>query len=380
MSRIFDSNNSVGLKIFFLVYSIIILSLSYQVAPIHDYGGYFKHWDVILAGGDPWQKMPAANAYGPIYNLFAWLYALDVQLPKLVFVGSWLIVAIYSFNQFYSNPIANLKLKVMYFFFWFLNPFFIVGTVMYGFNDNLVALLVFIGLLLLMNYRKKILGLTFVVLAILTKLYPLFLLPYWSKERNQLIKYLFIALVMIVVSYVLTYLIWGGSFVNAFGKANGRDPTLFSIMRFVDGQYFPLKMLSPIIIGLTNLFVLLGIFYVYKSFINNKIEQHTALLAGFTVLFLFYKAGQQQFFITYFSVFAVWVIIEFKKMTPNLKVFYSVLTLGVWFAIMAGVVYPLTDQMRGDYAFLRDIIGLPSFIIELGILFYLLKEKKNEQA
>lgn len=340
---------------------------------MHDYARYFKHWDLVLAGGDPWQKMVAANAYGPIHNLFAWLYALDKQIPKLVFVASWLFIAIYSVNRFWKLAKPTPTQKLFYLLFWFCNPFFILSTVVYGFNDNLVALFVFIGLLLIVQFKRNEWGVVVITLGILTKLYPVFLLPFVSFNKKLILKYALMFILLLGTGYLLTYWVWGGSFVNALGKANGRDPTLFSIMRFVDGAYFPFEMLSEIIIALTNLFILLGVGYVFKVFKDGKIDQTTAFLAGFAMLLIFYKAGQQQFYLTYFSLFAIWSFNEFQKNTPNLKAFYSILLLGGWFALMAGLVYPFTNEMHGEYEWIRDLIGLPTFLIQLIVVFFLLK-------
>jgi len=362
-----------ALAVFSIVYFISVLVVSYSIEPMHDYALYFRHWDLVLSGGDPWKKMEAANAYGPFYNLFAWLYAIDYQLPKLIFVSSWLAISIYAVNQFWSLSKSSGFQKWLYFIFWFFNPFFILSTVFYAFNDAFVALLMFLGLLLILQYQKKELGTIVITLGVLTKLYPLFLLPFISANKKQIIKYALLFLFLLSVVYFLTYLIWGISFTNALGKANGRDPALFSIMRFVDGAYFPSDLLGDVIIGLTNLLVLLGVGYVFKCFKDNKIEQHTAFLAGFTMLLLFYKAGQQQFYLAYFAIFAVWTMLEFKKDVPNVKAFYAVLLLGVWFAVMAGVVYPLTNKMDGEYLWVRDVIGLPTFLIQLMVVFFLLK-------
>ncbi len=367
-----DTSNT-KLLFFFVTYSIIALIVAYNLPPMHDYARYFKHWDLVLAGGDPWQKMVAANAYGPIHNLFAWLYALDKQIPKLVFVASWLFIAIYSVNRFWKLAKPTPTQKLFYLLFWFCNPFFILSTVVYGFNDNLVALFVFIGLLLIVQFKRNEWGVVVITLGILTKLYPVFLLPFVSFNKKLILKYALMFILLLGTGYLLTYWVWGGSFVNALGKANGRDPTLFSIMRFVDGAYFPFEMLSEIIIALTNLFILLGVGYVFKVFKDGKIDQTTAFLAGFAMLLIFYKAGQQQFYLTYFSLFAIWSFNEFQKNTPNLKAFYSILLLGGWFALMAGLVYPFTNEMHGEYEWIRDLIGLPTFLIQLIVVFFLLK-------
>ena len=178
---------------------------------------------------------------------------------------------------------------------------------------------------------------------------------------------------LLIVVYLLTYFIWGDSFLNALGKANGRDPTLFSIMRFVTGAYFPFETAGQIILALGNIFILVSIGYLFRLYQTKRLAQHTAFLAGFTVLLLFYKAGQQQFYLTYFAIFSVWVLVEFQRLKPNYKVFYSVLILGGWFALMAGIVYPLTNGMTGDYEWLRELIGLPTFLLLSLVLYGLIK-------
>lgn len=360
-----------GVHAFYIFYAITVSIWAYLIDPMHDYGLYFRHWDLVLNGGDPWQKMGAANAYGPIYNLFAWLYAIDKQLPKMVFVASWLFISIYTFFQFSKLNVTFFQ-KTLFFVFWFLNPFFIVATVFYGFNDSFVALLVFMGVLVALRFKGHAAGTVLITLGVLTKMYPLFLLPFLTREKRVMYRNIAIFIVLLLAVYCLTYIVWGGSFVNAFGKANGRDPTLFSIMRFVDGAYFPSRFLADIIVGLTNLFILVGVGYVFYLFKKGRIDQATAFLAGFTMLLTFYKAGQQQFYLTYFAIFAVWTLYEFRKALPNTQAFYAVLLLGLWMAVMAGVVYPAT-YMSGSYEWIRDMIGLPTFILQLSILYFLLR-------
>jgi hypothetical protein len=166
-------------------------------------------------------------------------------------------------------------------------------------------------------------GVALLSLGILTKIYPLFLLPFISNNKQQLFKYGLLFVLIVFGAYLLTYFIWGDSFLNAFGKANGRDPTLFSVMRFVTGAYFPSQTIGQAILAVSNLLILLGIGYIFKLFMAGRIDQVTAFLASFTVLLMFYKAGQQQFYLVYFALFAAWTIMEFKQETPNIKAFYA---------------------------------------------------------
>ena len=144
MSFFISSNAySAVLKVFLSFYAIALLIWAYNIQPMHDYALYFVHWDLILGGDDPWMKIPAANAYGPIYNLFAWLYALDHQLPKLLFLTAWLGVMFYSVVSFWNIEKVKVQVKLIYTIFWVFNPFFVLSTVFYGLNDSFVASLVF---------------------------------------------------------------------------------------------------------------------------------------------------------------------------------------------------------------------------------------------
>lgn len=344
----------------FATYSLAMLLLAFFIPPTHDYALYFKHWDLVLSGGDPWMKMSAANAYGPVHNLFAAPYLLHTQLPKLIFVSCWLFVSIHTVRTF-LNTTTNSKNKLLYSVFWIANPFFIVGSTAYGFNDNLVALLIFVGILQA-EKNKTITALVILSIGVLTKIYPVFLLPFLSRNWKEIKRNILIFFIIFITAYGISYLIWGGSFINAFGKANGRSPTLFSIMMFLNGDFFPFISIAKALIAINAILALSGVLYAFHLFKEGRIEQHTSFLVGFTFLLLFYKAGQQQFYLAYFSIFAAWVIIEFKKDIPNLKAFYSILILGFWMMLMAGIVYPLT-RMEGAYEWLRHIIGLPTFIM-----------------
>lgn len=353
--------SSKSLDVSLCLYGIVVLVASFMVAPMHDYALYFAHWDLILSGGDPWAKIDAANAYGPVYNLFALPYAVHFQLPKLIFVSCWLALVLYTVRRFSALENISARVKWIFAAFWLLNPFFIVSTVFYGFNDSLVALLCFLAIIIAVQGRGKS-SLILITAGVLTKIYPVFLLPFISREWKDIRRNIVIFVVILAVVYLITYLIWGGSFLVAFGKANGRNPTLFSIMMFLYGDFFPFKTVGDFLISLNKLLVLGSVFYLFKRFQHGKLDQHTAFLAGFTAVLMFYKAGQQQFYLSYFAIFAAWVLIEFRKELPNLKAFYAVLILGVWMMLMAGIVYPMTGYMSGEYLWIREVIGLPTFI------------------
>ena len=261
--------HSKALDAFLILYAVVLLVVSFFIEPMHDYALYFAHWDLILGGGDPWAKIDARNAYGPIYNIFALPYALHSQLPKLLFVSCWLVLSLYTVREFSALPRVKTSVKSLFAVFWLLNPFFIVCTAFYGFNDSLVALLCFIGILVAAQGKSKS-ALVWMTMGILTKLYPLFLLPFLNKDWKDIRRNIALFFAILLIGYFITYLIWGSSFVTAFGKANGRNPTLFSIMMFFYGDYFPFETLAKVLIGLGTGFVLGSIWWVFKRYQNGK--------------------------------------------------------------------------------------------------------------
>ena len=358
---------SKSIDLFLGAYAVLFLVASFFIPPMHDYALYFAHWDLTLSGGDPWAKIPAPNAYGPVYNFFALPYALHSQLPKLMFVACWLAIVIVTVRNFFSLESVSHRLKWGFAAFWLLNPFFIVSTAFYGFNDSFVALLCFAGILVAAESRSKTSLILFTV-GVLTKLYPLFLLPFLDTKWRKIGRNILLFFAILLSVYAITYMIWGSSFLVAFGKANGRNPTLLSIMMFFHGNFFPFESLSKFLISLNKPLTLLAIIFVFWRYKKGKLEQHAAFLAGFTALLMFYKAGQQQFYLAYFAMFAAWVIIEFRRKHPNFGALYAVIALGVWMMAMAGLVYPLTS-MQGEYLWVRHIIGLPTFVL-LCIVFH----------
>ncbi|WP_156018290.1 hypothetical protein [Thiomicrospira pelophila] len=261
------------------------------------------------------------------------------------------------------------------FFIWFLNPLFLVGMLAYGFNDAFVALLMFWGLILATQAPQKMKqGVSLLAIAFVTKLYPLFLLPFLTREKRTIKNNVLLFLGVVVSVYLVAYLIWGSSVFYPFGKANGRDPAMFSLMAFVFNSYFPFgQVTAEIVILLGNLFILVSMGYVFYQLLKGRFAVHTALLLGFTFLFMFYKVGNFQFYISYFAVFLFWVLLEFQSDTPNRKAFYAVVLFALWFGVMAGLVYPLTGRMQGEYEWLREVIGLPTFVFQLIIVVFLIK-------
>lgn len=372
-----NSKANNAFVLFMVLYSILVLYIGYQIAPIHDYLGYFKHWDLVLTGQDPWTRMHGTNAYGPIHNLFAFFYALDKQLPKLLFILSWIAIGWYTLIKLSENIAVNKFDWMLIFSVWFLNPFFIVGLLGYGFNDAFVALLVFTGLILVSKVIPQFkLAVSLIAIAFATKLYPLFLLPFLSGDKRQIKQNIMLFFSIVIVVYGIAYMIWGDSVFYPFGKANGRDPAMFSLMAFVFNSYFPFGQLArDVIIGLSNLFLLLSLGLVFWKFIKHNMHTHTALFLAFIFLFMFYKVGNQQFYITYFAVFLFWVLIEFNSKEPNKAAFYTSILFAIWFGVMAGLVYPLTGRMNGDYEWLREVIGLPTFLFQLATVLMLFNPK-----
>lgn len=352
------------------------LVLGFALDPVHDYFVYQKHWEMVLAGEDPWQKMVGRNAYGPVYNLFALPYALWATLPKVLFVASWLAVGFYAVHAFFKLERPTYGEKLGLWAFWFLNPFFWVGAVGYGFNDNFVAMLTFFAMVYAVQKNDGVKATWLVAVGFLTKLYPLFLVPFLEKRREDRKRRVLLFAALFAGAYALSYLVWGESCTAPFEKANGRGPTLFSVMRFVNGAYF-FPGAGEIISHLGKLVVVGGIGWTWWAWTKGRIRHHAAFLLAFTFLLAFYNAGQQQFFIAYFAIATGWLLAEYGEEAPNRAAAFFLLLMGIWFAVMAGLVYPFTGSMHGEWEGLREWIGLPTFLMELGVLVTLIRGERR---
>ena len=79
-----DSSAAVVL----ILWSLLMLWLSWQQGVRHDYGGYLGQWRLLLDGADPWST---TNTYGPLHTILGFLLPYGPLAPKLFIVTALLL-------------------------------------------------------------------------------------------------------------------------------------------------------------------------------------------------------------------------------------------------------------------------------------------------
>ena len=353
---------------------------------VHDYGSYMKQWDLILSGGDPWST---SNTYGPAYNLLAIPFALHPLLPKLIFVFAWQASSWYLVHR-----LARQGVSLPWLIFWLaalpFNPLFWSFGVAYGSVDSLVAALCLSALAWRQAGRN--LAAAFVLaLAVLLKVYPIVFAPFLALDGRR-INWPFLTTFVALMAFVLalSFLVWGESTFHSITHNSGRGSKILSIFRFLRGDASPLKVagggdldhlsLPAMAVGGGLIFIL-----AWKW----RLPHVSGALAGILVTLTFYKVGHQQFFLVVPLVAGLWYLYR----SPHCDRFLSsamVMCLG-WLAFVSAL-YLMTQvhnyfiigigpsAMGGRWAFLREWVGLPTFVILLSTLISLMRyERRHAQ-
>lgn len=339
---------------------------SFFLPSIHDYALYLEQWHHILKGNDPWRG--TLNAYGPVYSFMALLVKVHERLPALLFL------AVYFFSIYTFCKDQKLKLDTPSLIFLIANPLFLIFGVLYSNNDVLLAglILLFLDQTQAKNFRMAgvILG-----LAISFKFSVIFLVPILFLQEKKWFPRSLVSLGMTVaLLYGISYLIWGDTFIIPFLYGTERGSRLLSVFRFIRGNYQPLKFMGIFNLDKYNTLILGGsslvaLFLIYRQKIQNAFLQAAILL---TTVFMIYKVGNHQYFLTVFPLLAV-----INQQIKNTSISRSSWILLGWYSL-ATLLYHFTRQefqwgYSGTFFSIREWIGLPTFIVQVLCLFLLFK-------
>lgn len=320
-----------------------------------------------MSGNDPW--IGTDNAYGIAYNLFGVFNAIHNKLPKLIFLMTYLIAVRYIIN--YCQRIGFDQTKIVSCTL-LLNPLFWIFIVINGSNDAFVAGTTALSLVAILNQRPKTAG-TLLAIGSSFKFMPLFLIPFLlmeKKEGNYKLLHSFTGTVLVFL--VIGYGLWGTSILEPFFFGSERQSKMFSVFRFVRGEFQPFEIL-----GITNLdsysVPLMLISWSFSIFIyfRYSLEKYLMLFFSFSNILLFYKVGHHQFYILllFLSIFAY--IINYRTMMYDRAFMVSLIAFWVWIFCFT-VIYSIT-HFRGEFSIIREFLGLPTFVLHLALNFFMLR-------
>jgi Gpi18-like mannosyltransferase len=357
----------------FLLLSIVAVLAPLPFHPRQDYGAYVVQWRAILNGLNPWLYADGSmtgNAYGPLFNLFAYPYGVYSHLPHLFFTFTWLGFSGYLLNQYSKVPFATDSLKKALFCLWILNPFFWGSIVSYGHFDILVTVCCFWAIREQQKDHSVRSG-VWLAAGVLLKYYPIVLLPFLALKKRKIdFRLIFTSLGLIILGLGLGYIIYGPSLFYPLLFAKNRTSNFLSIFRFLRSPYSPIGNLDFLSVGLMvgswSLLVVFQIFYRCESGLISIVALYTT--------FLFYKANHPQFYTALFYFIPDWYVYQRSR---EKKVSFALLfglILPLLFISFSKLLYVLTQGFKNQWEWLDDVIGLPAFLVGLTSLGIIVKE------
>ena len=356
-----------------LVPIVAALGLAMTLPIRHDYSLYVTIWWRIRHGGDPWLSDDGQfqdNAYGPIFNLFALPYAWHAALPRALFVLAYAAVALALLRRFGTDGRRFAALAAVL----FGNGLFWISGVTYGQTDLLCAPLALVGVWLVDSGRPALAGAS-LALGALTKIYPAFLAPFlgWSRGRPDG-RFWAGFLVTLGAGAGLAWLVWGPTVLVPITYAAERESKLLSLFYFLRGEYSPLRRMG--MIGDLDRFsapaLLLGLAGTFALHLWFRFRPAFSAALAAVVVFTLYKVGHLQFHVLPLLLLVLWWGRETSEgASARLPAAWA--AYGLWFGLLP-FAYATADHFTGNWAFVREAIGLPSFLIQAWLVVTLARK------
>lgn len=353
-----------------LIVSLIAIIISVVSGPQHDYIAYLQQWDLVITGADdPWGEH-SSNAYGPAYNLFALPYSIHPLLPKLLFCFTWLCCSVYVIALFVRQRMDE-RVTWLAFAFLALNPLFWASTVIHG-NFDIVVAAACLAAVAARWKRQDTLAALLLALAVLLKYYPLALAPFlmfdgWRFNR----RFALVFGASVLAGMLASVLVWGASTFDPLLFSMDRGSKSLSIFRFLRGELSPLRFLmeSPNLDPLSTPVLIFGGGLVFALVLMLKMPVIPASIVGIATGLTLYKVGHSQFLAVVILLLWYWWARERLRFSDNPGVTAAILAYCSWIGAVSAM-YVITAFQAGTkfgfggrWEFLRDFIGLPTFVL-----------------
>ena len=339
----------------------------------HDYSSYTDQWKNILVGGNPWHYPNgefSGNAYGPLFNGFAFLYGIYSHLPHLIFIFIWLGLSRFTLNQI--APTSTDREKKGWFLFLLLNPFFLTTIVSYGHFDIVVALFCVLSLLLIQK-RKEVLAGVSLSIAILLKFYPILIFPFLAYQKKNdpsqkpafNWKFILVVFILVSVGMISTYSFYGDSSLTPLLFGKDRVSTFLSFFRFIRSPYSPIRSLVWSLDFLSSPLMLLSALFVGGLYLLRPKDYFYSLIVALFLVFMFYKVAHPQFYTSLFFLVPLWIHEKKRSGNPIDKTLYRSLVLPLAYVSFSMLIYVLTQGFKHQWVWVDDFISLPFFLLQL---------------
>jgi hypothetical protein len=356
---------------------IVLIVVGLVEGPRYDYRAYMKQWARVLAGGNPWLDDPG-NVYGVGHQVMAVLFLVHPLAPKLLYILS-------SFGTFlvmFDAQRRDVAVGVATFALLFATPFFVILTPMYGVEDTLVTFLTVFAVDLRIRQGRTVLPAILLAVAVLTKVYPLALLPFIATDRGAInIRFVGVFGVAMSLGILATVAIWGLPALGIVPFAFVRDGKMLSIFWFLSQS-----ALSPIahsalartLIVWNSAVVATVMALLYALHFFGKLRALPGTVVAMLGLLAFYKVGNPQYFLCSASLLIYFLTVDRDRGTLEdgrllgaTGAYLLVLNVfQVWYQVSGGSV---------RYPEVRAFVGLPAFVTAIVLMWLILSRELRER-
>ncbi|KMW58962.1 hypothetical protein AIOL_003943 [Candidatus Rhodobacter oscarellae] len=346
---------------------LLLLVVALAVGFMHDYSLYLHQWRAILAGGDPWaaqfqgREIPF-NAYGPLHAAFALPYGLHPLAPKAIFACLCAVVfALCLVEARGGRPGAQVDHRRLALLFP-LAPAVIIAIPAFGNNDIVPASLTFLALMAHSRGLRTVAGLC-IGLGALVKFYPLLFAAFFALNRGRLdLRVPLVALGVFLAGMGLAYAVWGDSVLAPFLFGSGREAKMLSVLRFLRSvEVVEASALYAHLLDRNALYALGAVALVGLHAWRARWPWELAVLLGTLSVFVTYKVGHPQFFVSWLAVQA-WILARRPDPEAVLAA-RALLPVSVYLSLFQ-VTYLVSRLVDGAYLangwfFVREYGSLP---------------------
>ena len=334
----------------------------------HDYVAFSLQWAAILQGADPWNlddSIPV-NAYGPLFNTLAILFAIHPLAPKLLFCVAWLGSAAYLVKVLSQRYRKSPLVMLAGVFCLFLNPFFWLTISEYGLFDILPAISC-LGAIALSSRRRFYWAGFILGIGVLLKFYPIVLLPFLMVESRRLkIAPALSCIGTVGLGFLISVVVWGQSTFSPFLFAHERESKTLSIFMFLRGKISPLRLFvdQPNLDAYSTYAIVLFVGLVLILVWTRKLEISLSAIAGMLTTLAFYKVGHSQFYTSIFLMIPFWYATSRLPEPEKGKILLPFSLLLAWLVVLQLAYNLFGGMLEGPWIHLRDVVGLPTFGLE----------------
>jgi len=355
---------------------IVLIVVGLVEGPRYDYRAYMKQWARILAGGNPWLDDPG-NVYGVGHQIMAWLFLVHPLAPKLLYILS-------SFGTFlvmFDAQRRDIAVGLATFALLFATPFFVILTPMYGVEDTLVTFLTLFAIDLRIRQGRVVAPALLLAAAVLTKVYPLALLPFIATDRGVInFRFAGVFAAAMCLGLLASVAVWGPAALGIVPFALVRDAKMLSIFWFLSQSALsPIahSSLARVFIVWNSAVVAAVMALLYALHFFGKMRALPGTVVAVLGLLAFYKVGNPQYFLCSASLLVYFLTVDRdrgtladRRLLGAAGAYLLVLNLfQVWYQVSGGSV---------RFPEVRAFVGLPAFITGIALIWLIVSRELRE--